>query len=557
MKPIVNAEGIQRTLAQTITGYDIVLKEILMNAVRAINSKNLPYQEGVIDLTYASGSGLVTITNNGVPILNWHAVIDAGSTDWNEEVTEKQNPFGLGGSSSLAATKGIITIESYGETMTFLAEDLAAGNDLGEVKPTDHTPLAEVSFSFYISKDYRDHKMKELFDHMPSNIRYVFNNREIEPTIPTHCVPLINKETQPLGFLKITRGFDNVCAVEGNMPLTYQNFSTDVQGGKYITGTGYVIALNEKEFTANIPTRSKIIHYEEREEELRTALYKALRAIALQEPVSTLLGCYSLLKVIDSTDLLDGVDLLPPNRCYTPTAPDDVMCGEPASNLFGPPVDCGPVKKSDEHLYEVKNLTPSPETLPAFLAALRNGGSVAIGHGTPLEDYAPQFDLLFLKHPTLQSLNTPAELWAGAIGFINTIKDPDLPRFHLSCDQLVLYDAPYTLYVNLHKLTPLKASGVLDFLLMADDYDYDYGGHKDQAEEDAANIVQALSAVITEDQLKISINFTEELGQAIDRLTRSTPTTFLPRCMRGESFNLTVTDQGVFTVTLNEEDPHV
>jgi anti-sigma regulatory factor (Ser/Thr protein kinase) len=118
-----NTKSLMSALSVTFTDKTKVLSEIIQNSRRANAS--------CIDITYCADTENkvvteITITDDGIGIENMQDIFTIGGSGWDEQVTSKENPYGIGSIAMLYACQSLV-IESVNQTIAVDCSDVIDG----------------------------------------------------------------------------------------------------------------------------------------------------------------------------------------------------------------------------------------------------------------------------------------------------------------------------------------------------------------------------------------------------------------------------------------------
>lgn len=130
------------------------------------------------------GEGIVTIENNGNIITNPQALFSIAESDWDEEVRNSENPFGMGFFSNITVSN-LINVHSGNAYITFDVEDMISTNNT-EIKVEeideyyDGFKLILRNFDFDTASEYRIQERVEVLGKYVHELDIYYNGELIE-----------------------------------------------------------------------------------------------------------------------------------------------------------------------------------------------------------------------------------------------------------------------------------------------------------------------------------------------------------------------------------------
>lgn len=130
------------------------------------------------------GEGKVTIENNGNVLTNPQALFSIAESDWDEEVKNSENPFGMGFFSNITVSN-LINVHSGNTYITFDVEDMISTNNT-EVKVEeideyyDGFKLILRNFDFDTASEYRIQERVEVLGKYVRELDIYYNGELIE-----------------------------------------------------------------------------------------------------------------------------------------------------------------------------------------------------------------------------------------------------------------------------------------------------------------------------------------------------------------------------------------
>lgn len=130
------------------------------------------------------GEGKVTIENNGNVLTNPQALFSIAESDWDEEVKNSENPFGMGFFSNITVSN-LINVHSGNTYITFDVEDMISTNNT-EVKVEeideyyDGFKLILRNFDFDTASEYRIQERVEVLGKYVHELDIYYNGELIE-----------------------------------------------------------------------------------------------------------------------------------------------------------------------------------------------------------------------------------------------------------------------------------------------------------------------------------------------------------------------------------------
>lgn len=130
------------------------------------------------------GEGTVTIENNGNVLTNPQALFSIAESDWDEEVKNSENPFGMGFFSNITVSN-LINVHSGNTYITFDVEDMISTNST-EIKVEeideyyDGFKLILRNFDFDTASEYRIQERVEILGKYVHELDIYYNGELIE-----------------------------------------------------------------------------------------------------------------------------------------------------------------------------------------------------------------------------------------------------------------------------------------------------------------------------------------------------------------------------------------
>lgn len=130
------------------------------------------------------GEGAVTIENNGNVLTNPQALFSIAESDWDEEVRNSENPFGMGFFSNITVSN-LINVHSGNTYITFDVEDMISTNNT-EIKVEeideyyDGFKLILRNFDFDTASEYRIQERVEVLGKYVHELDIYYNGELIE-----------------------------------------------------------------------------------------------------------------------------------------------------------------------------------------------------------------------------------------------------------------------------------------------------------------------------------------------------------------------------------------
>lgn len=130
------------------------------------------------------GEGTVTIENNGNILTNPQALFSIAESDWDEEVRNSENPFGMGFFSNITVSN-LINVHSGNTYITFDVEDMISTNNT-EIKVEeideyyDGFKLILRNFDFDTASEYRIQERVEVLGKYVHELDIYYNGKLIE-----------------------------------------------------------------------------------------------------------------------------------------------------------------------------------------------------------------------------------------------------------------------------------------------------------------------------------------------------------------------------------------
>lgn len=130
------------------------------------------------------GEGTVTIENNGNVLTNPQALFSIAESDWDEEVRNSENPFGMGFFSNITVSN-LINVHSGNIYITFDVEDMISTNNT-EIKVEeideyyDGFKLILRNFDFDTASEYRIQERVEVLGKYVHELDIYYNGKLIE-----------------------------------------------------------------------------------------------------------------------------------------------------------------------------------------------------------------------------------------------------------------------------------------------------------------------------------------------------------------------------------------
>lgn len=130
------------------------------------------------------GEGTVTIENNGNILTNPQALFSIAESEWDEEVRDSENPFGMGFFSNITVSN-LINVHSGNTYITFDVEDMISTNNT-EIKVEeideyyDGFKLILRNFDFDIASEYRIQERVEVLGKYVHELDIYYNGELIE-----------------------------------------------------------------------------------------------------------------------------------------------------------------------------------------------------------------------------------------------------------------------------------------------------------------------------------------------------------------------------------------
>lgn len=130
------------------------------------------------------GEGKVTIENNGNALTNPQALFSIAESDWDEEVKNSENPFGMGFFSNITVSN-LINVHSGNTYITFDVEDMISTNNT-EIKVEeideyyDGFKLILRNFDFDTASEYRIQERVEVLGKYVHELDIYYNGELIE-----------------------------------------------------------------------------------------------------------------------------------------------------------------------------------------------------------------------------------------------------------------------------------------------------------------------------------------------------------------------------------------
>lgn len=480
MKVLVNQKKLLQDLKLTFTDPYVVLRELLQNARRA-GARN-------VRIDYDEEDGILEVFNDGDPLENFQDLIHVAESGWNPELKDEK-PYGLGFLGVLFASEEYVKVNSYTgkgkEEMLFDPKELMEGQDIGEpifYEYRDEDPVKGVLVTLKVSKLKKD-EIREQMRYFDTEVNITLNGVKVERAPARYSVKI------PEGILEVNNPFNAIYNLEGNQPISFQGFKCAYQGGSYCNATGYIIKLDKVKFDARLPDRNYILGYtdEVRDDLLAHVLHGFRYILETEVPESELLLGHQFLKRLGMLHILDDIDTLPAELCYTPVDKDDLEWGSDNSNYRYSYDNSTPRKEVRRSgvVVQVPSLEVSNETLPALLTALKLGGSVCTIYGnTPVMSSAE------LGRPaTGETYLNPRSLHNKNIDRLVVYSDPEeVEAYHVLGGDL------YINTVRFHAFNPMVALRVLD------DYEEDYKYQEWAHMEDARSVISQVELhMLTQD----------------------------------------------------------
>lgn len=130
------------------------------------------------------GEGAVTIENNGNVLTNPQALFSIAESDWDEEVRNSENPFGMGFFSNITVSN-LISVHSGNTYITFDVEDMISTNNTEiRVEETDDYydgfKLILRNFDFDTASEYRIQERVEVLGKYVHELDIYYNGELIE-----------------------------------------------------------------------------------------------------------------------------------------------------------------------------------------------------------------------------------------------------------------------------------------------------------------------------------------------------------------------------------------
>jgi hypothetical protein len=368
----VNLNAMMKNFGEVFSGERIWIRELLQNARRAGATRINIY-------TDRSDPNYFRIDDNGSGVSDFQALLTLGSSGWEPEVIERENPFGMGFYAALYAAV-TVEIRSRGQRAVLHSGRILAGEPI-TLQPCEIQ--SGTSIILHLKKSIvnveREKQIQEL-------------KRYLEKTVCGFPVPVyLNTESLcRLYALDVWKGLrfdlpDGVALVELNPEFDSTTKGVTFLQGLVISsaedglrtwpsfsrsGLRVYMHLSGDRWRVRVPDRDRLYQSNDTSERVKTLQEKVVKAAAdhikasgeAQKYFECLLewGCYEVIRDLP----------IPASRWSQLIAPMHLSHyeGENQENSFGAPVEIPAAGKERYFLKDRSNLYPSEETLDHLYA---------------------------------------------------------------------------------------------------------------------------------------------------------------------------------------------
>jgi len=291
-----NNAALLKSLRFAFTNHDTVVTELMQNARRA-GAKS-------VRIAYSKETQILTITDDGHGIQDWHKLLQLGTSDWDQNIMETEGPYGLGFMSALYAARDI-EIWSNGRYLLAPTEMLLQGRkvNLCEAAHDGQTVISLQGFDWK-NPDRQIERMASGFA-----IPVFYQDKELPRPHATRADDVVID----IGALRLGERFDPTIVLYlqgfeiGRINLWYATrVPSDVN----------VVHLDPAVFKGRLPDRDKLIDEQAAHKQIEKAVreewvrHLQREKAALSPRVFLLKHFFSVLDA-NALELLNDIDCLP------------------------------------------------------------------------------------------------------------------------------------------------------------------------------------------------------------------------------------------------------
>lgn len=236
----VNSRRLVGALKDAFTSHANVLAELLQNARRAGSPR--------VDVTFDEATKTLTVSDQGCGIADWKTLFKVAESGWDEETTERENPFGIGAASTWHACEEMEII-SRGKRLIAKTADLLA------FKPAELVPCDAAPGSTFVLRGLRFEVSVSMIERLARGfpIPVVFNGKDLpRPDALTSGT----FHSSPVGRVRLgpAPGVAHRLYLQG-LPLhdhsSYYTYYRDRDAS--------VVHLDSRQFRARVPDRDVLV----------------------------------------------------------------------------------------------------------------------------------------------------------------------------------------------------------------------------------------------------------------------------------------------------------
>lgn len=251
---------------------DTVIAETMQNARRA--------EATFIRFEYADDTSTLIITDDGVGILDFSALVTIAESAWTTQVMQTEEPFGIGFSSVSFAAESV-SVESRGKMIKFCSEDL-----IKKCPIKIHTAsfIGGTRISLCNCK-LEKHRIGEALRKYARGFSLPVYWEDEEMPRP-HALENLPTSTTPVGLLHVPGIHNHTQAQKGRFSdyVALYCQGLPMVTGRYATGNPVVVHIDHQKFKPRMPDRDCLVD----SSEANTAIAAAINELWRQHLISEL-----------------------------------------------------------------------------------------------------------------------------------------------------------------------------------------------------------------------------------------------------------------------------
>lgn len=290
-----NLDALRQTLRHAFGKHDSVVQELLQNARRAGATQ--------IALGYDEASQTLEIEDDGIGIADFQAMLEIGTSGWNEAVSRQEKPYGMGFLAAIYAAKRV-KVESQGlvleiDTEAALAEQ---GFDVQAAEPgTERTIGARITLTGF-KWEAPTIAVRQMAMGFPVPISFNSTIQSNHHALREDATPT------PVGSLMLA----NV-PEDAGLTVYLQGFRVHQSG---YGGAVNIVHLDSTKFYGKFPDRDVVVDQEDMLDQVRAELKSVLvaRLLRLKQELEPLDFCdraYRLASSVGRLDVFNDIDVMP------------------------------------------------------------------------------------------------------------------------------------------------------------------------------------------------------------------------------------------------------